>query len=187
MIRYYITDRRQAGGLEALLELIRRNIARGVEMVQIREKDLSGRELYELVRRAVALAAATGTRILVNERADIAVAAGAGGVHLPSNAIPPVTLRRLLPPGMVIGVSCHSVGELRGGEVEGADFAVYGPVFSPLSKASYSAPVGLKGLREAASAVRMPVLALGGITPENTEACIAAGAAGVAGITLFQR
>jgi thiamine-phosphate pyrophosphorylase len=170
--RYCITDS---------LEVAERAARDGVEMIQIRAKQLSARELSGLVRSV--LGVAQRSRILVNTCTDVAIACGAHGVHLPAGSMAPSTIRRIAPRGFLIGVSCHSIEELRAAEREGADFAVYGPVFPSVSKSL--APIGIQAFREAAASVRLPVYALGGVTAENAPRCILAGAAGVAGISLF--
>ena len=190
MIRCYITDRHTLRG-ESLLDAIARNLHSGPDWIQIREKDLSARDLFDLVQAALALPNPRGVRILVNTRADVALAAGAYGLHLPSGSPAPRRFRTLATePGglarMLIGVSCHTTAEVATAASEGADYALFGPVFTPFSKGSDLAPRGLDGLRHAAAAVRIPVLALGGITTANIAECAQAGAAGIAGISLFQ-
>jgi len=172
-LRYCIVDRNGFGVVE-------RAVARGVELVQIRDKGLEARALLELTRRVLDLTQRTKTRVLVNSRADVALAAGADGVHLPAGSIAPNTFRGI---GVKqIGVSCHTVEEVRRAETEGANFVVFGPVFDSPGKGP---AVGLGALREAASAVAIPVLALGGVTEKNAPLCLDHGAAGVAGIRLF--
>jgi thiamine-phosphate pyrophosphorylase len=178
MQRYYITDRH---GCRDVLDCIARAAADGVELIQIREKDLNGRDLLALTQAAVAAVSLRRTRILVNGRADIALVAKAHGVHLPSESIPPSEWRRILPPGFLIGISCHSTVEIR--EAEAANLIVYGPVFASPGKGF---GVGLDALRIATGSTRIPVFALGGITLENAQSCINAGAAGIAAIRLFQ-
>jgi thiamine-phosphate pyrophosphorylase len=167
----------------SLLDAIERNLSAGVTWIQIREKDLTARALFELVEAACKLPNPHGSKIIVNSRADVAIASRASGVHLPSGSPPARFWRR---PGFLIGVSCHSVDDVRQAEVEGADYVVFGPVFPPRSKSAELEPRGLEGLARAAAAVKIPVLALGGVTKENSAACVSAGAAGIAGITIFQ-
>jgi|HubBroStandDraft_4_1064222.scaffolds.fasta_scaffold93952_2 thiamine-phosphate pyrophosphorylase len=179
MIRCCITD----GGAEAIAASL---LAGGADWVQIREKELAARELMLLVRRVMALPNPHSVKVLVNTRVDVAIAAGAGGVHLPAGSIAPCEWRGITPSGFLIGVSCHSMEEVLRAEAEGADYVFFGPVFAPISKTSDLAPRGLEELRRVSRGVRIPVLALGGITWENARACVEAGAAGVVGISLFK-
>ena len=172
MKRYCITDS---------LEVSARAASDGVEMIQIRAKQLSARDLAQLVRGA--LAQARQSKIIVNTRTDIALACGAHGVHLPAESMAPHAIRSIAPEGFLIGASCHTPDDLRAAEREGADFAVYGPVFPSVTKSL--TPIGIEAFRQAVSCVRLPVYALGGVTAENAPQCIQAGAAGVAGISLF--
>jgi thiamine-phosphate pyrophosphorylase len=178
MKRYYITDRKALGGFRPLLETIRDQMHLGVDFVQIREKDLSARELFEftlavLEVRARDADARIQTKILVNSRADVAFAARADGVHLPAGA-PEKTL-----PGLLVARSCHSLQEVKQAD---ADLVVLGPVFDSPGKGS---PLGLDALH-AACGLGKVVYALGGVTWENAASCVQAGAAGIAGIRLFQ-
>ena len=181
----YITDGKQLQG--DLLALIGRALRAGVDLVQIREKDLTAGELFELTRAVMGLALGTRAKILVNTRADVALAAGADGVHLPAGSLSPAEIRTISPPGFVVGVSCHHRAEVLRAASESADFVVFGPVFETPSKLSHGPPQGIEGLREACGAGRIPVLALGGVGLRNAAECLAAGAAGIAGISLFQQ
>jgi len=181
---YYITDRRRLAG-EDPLPIIERAIAAGVDLIQLRERDLSARDLLLLANAAVARCRGSKTRLLVNDRLDIALAAGADGLHLPSHGLPVAEVRRRFPE-MLVGASCHTVEEIRRAEEGGADLVVFGPVFETASKRDYGPPVGVEKLEHAAQAAKIPVLALGGITLENAGGCLRAGAAGIAAISLFQ-
>lgn len=190
----YVTDRRAISPTAdplSLLAPIERAIAARVDWIQIREKDLSARELVELMRKAIA-AAATTTKILVNDRLDVALAAGAAGVHLGGESTPVAEMVRWrrsghTPSGFLIGASCHSLAEVLAAEHEGADYIFFGPVFATPSKLQYGSPHGIEPLAEICSRASIPVIAIGGITPENAGECLRAGAAGIAAIRLFQQ
>ena len=179
MLRCYITDRHSLPPGIALLDAIARADA---DWVQIREKDLPARQLLELVNTAISL----GKKVIVNTRMDVALAAGAAGLHLPEDSIPPKRWRAIAPPGFLIGVSCHTVEKATFAAQNGANYVLFGPIFPPLSKKSHAPALGLDALEEAARSVAIPVLALGGITRENAAQCIARGAAGFAAISMYQ-
>lgn len=156
--------------------------AAGVGAVQLREKDLDDRALYELARQARE-ALPNEVQLLINGRMDVAVAAGADGVHLPADGVPVTPLRRRFGPRVLIGRSTHRVEEVERAREEGADYAVFGPVYASPGKGP---AVGLGQLAKAA-AVGLPVYALGGVMLERFEELAGAGAAGIAAIRLFQR
>ncbi len=205
MILVYITDRNQFPGnqkarQQAALAKIAQAAGCGVDLVQLREKGLSARELESLAREAIRVIrenSATGTgnrepvtRLLINSRSDIALACGADGVHLRSDDISPSKVRTIwTQPGRstrpLVTVSCHSVDDVAHAASEGADFALFAPIFGK-PDAPHITPAGLDGLREACRQ-KIPVIALGGITLDNARACVDAGAAGIASIRLFQQ
>ncbi|MCA1568421.1 MAG: thiamine phosphate synthase [Acidobacteria bacterium] len=192
-ITYLITDGRttrettsSSAEFTRLFALVGACVLARVSLVQLREKQMRPRVLYELTRRAADLTRGSRTRLLVNDRADIALAAGADGVHLTARSLDPLVVRDISPRGFLIGVSTHSLAEARAASASDADFAVFGPVFDTPSKHAYGAPPGLAALREATHAVApFPILALGGITRANLPQVVAAGARGVAAIRLF--
>ena len=177
---YLITDRRavRSGDLisacEAALTAAREAAPPGTVALQLREKDLSARALYELALRLRAICSRAGAPLIVNDRIDVAIAADADGVHLPSDSIGVSMARKLLGPDRLIGVSTHSPPDVAGAAREGADFAVFGPVFDPLSKPAAGSAWGASGLRAACGAGAIPVFALGGITPDRTRELLAA-------------
>lgn len=187
ILRCYITDRKTLSAGVSLLENIAKNLAAGPDWIQIREKDLSARELFDLARQAMALPNPRGVKFLINTRVDIALAVGAAGAHLPADSPTPEVFREIAPAGFLIGVSCHSVEEVRRAAEEGANYALFGPVFAPLSKSAGLPARGVDQLARAAEAARIPVFALGGVTEENEEVCVKAGAAGIAGVSRYQR
>ena len=197
MLLYYITDRAQFTGTdqkrrERLLDKICEAVRSGVDYIQLREKDLSGRELEDLAREVAQMIRVSGskTQLLINSRTDIAFAVGADGVHLRSSDISPQDVRKIWREANgdkdpVVAVSCHTEAEVIAAKQSGTDVVVFGPVFEKSELAEIHV-AGLQGLR---SACRhdIPVLALGGVTLTNAHSCVEAGAAGIAGIRLFQK
>jgi thiamine-phosphate pyrophosphorylase len=183
---YYVTDRSQLKP-PTLDVSIAQAIAAGVDWVQIREKDLPARRLLALTDAAARQARQQGfTRVIVNDRLDVAQSAQAHGVHLGTQSIPVDVVRRLAPSDFVVGVSCHSLEEALAAETAGANYMLLGPIFATPSKLRYGPPLGLAKLREVTLRVSIPVLALGGITIDRIAACRENGAAGIAGIRIFQ-
>jgi thiamine-phosphate pyrophosphorylase len=203
----YVTDRKSLGAhspaesLPALIQKIEEVAAAGIDWVQIREKDLSARELASLTREALAIAAnlsakrAPAIRVIVNDRLDVAIAERATGVHLGEKSLPVAEAQRLVQSAVrknavdesfLIGVSCHSLEAAQAAERDGADYIFFGPIFPTPSKEPFGPPQGLERLRQVCRDVHVPVLAIGGITSENAEACLQTGAAGLATIRLFQ-
>jgi thiamine-phosphate pyrophosphorylase len=176
VIRYQITD--GTAHLDEARWLAALNPE--ADFIQIREPHLSTRDLSRLVRRVSSL-----SKVVVNDRADVAIACGAAGVHLRGDSVAPALIRSIAPEGFVISVACHSDEDVL--RAEGADYAILAPIFKPLSKTDSRPPLGLPALRRIVNRASVPVIALGGITSENAAACIEAGAAGVAGITLLRR
>lgn len=189
-----MTDRRAIERVpplgSTLLEAVRSAAAAGVDWIQIREKDLETRPLAGLVRDAINAARGTNARILVNDRLDVALASGAAGIHLREMSLPVETLadwrRSAGRPEFQIGVSCHSIDAAIAAERGGADYIFFGPVFGTPSKAGFGPPQGIERLRKVCASVTIPVLAIGGVDVENSASCLAAGAAGIAAIRLFQ-
>ncbi len=195
MLLYYITDRKQFHGDESvrrrmLLQRIAEAAQCGVDYIQLREKDLSVRELESLAIEAVRVVqqAGSATRLLINSRIDVAITAKADGVQLRSNDISPQEVRVVYKhsqlPQPVIGVSCHNIDDVERAASDGATFAIFAPVFEKQNQPDID-PAGLKALAQACSQ-KIPVLALGGITFENAVECLHADVAGIAGIRLFQ-
>jgi thiamine-phosphate pyrophosphorylase len=178
---YVVTDRSLTKGrpLEAVVDDA---LQGGAKAIQLREKDLSARALYELAQRLLPIARSRNAALLVNDRIDLALALPLDGVHLARTSLPPAEARGLLGPGRLIGVSCHSVQEAIEAQ-DAADFIVLGPLFFTPSKAAYGSPVGLERLREVRQEVRLPIFGIGGIDASNAAAVIEAGADGVAAIS----
>jgi thiamine-phosphate pyrophosphorylase len=201
----YVTDRLALGAVHAtaeLLEKVRLAVQAGADCVQIREKDLPGDALLNLTRDAIAVANAAASRVpngvarvyvpvYVNDRLDVALAAGAAGVHLGGESLPVGDVVRWCrggnaSTGFQIGVSCHSLDDAREAERAGASYVFFGPVFDTPSKQAFGASQGVERLAEVCAAVQIPVIAIGGVNAQNAPACLRAGASGIAAIRMFQ-
>jgi thiamine-phosphate pyrophosphorylase len=192
---YLITDRKLAPGgnpvpvCAAALQTAEAAGRRGAVAIQLREKELDAGPLLALALELNALCRRFGAQLLINDRVDVALAADAAGVHLPANSIGVNAARKLMGPGVLIGVSTHSREEVLAAGALGADFAVFGPVFDPLSKSATGPSTGLAGLTEACRDALIPVFALGGITPQRITELAGSGAhgAGVIGSVMGAR
>jgi thiamine-phosphate pyrophosphorylase len=203
----YVTDRRSLPSsaendlIEPLLEKIEFVAAAGVDWIQLREKDLSGRDSASLARQALRRVSKRAThvraaiRIVVNDRLDVALAEQADGLHLGENSLAVEEANRLVrashvaptrPRDFLIGVSTHSLEAAKSAVCAGADYIFFGPIFATPSKSAYGPPQGLERLAQVCDSVTIPVLAIGGITLENAPACFSIGASGIAAIRLFQ-
>jgi thiamine-phosphate pyrophosphorylase len=199
----YVTDRHSLSATESVqakrLLLLKIGTAAdaGVDWIQIREKDLSGKDCSSLTREALQRAAKSSARktapprILVNDRLDVAISEGAAGVHLGENGLPLAGAKRLVEnrgnrKDFLMGISCHSLEAATAATSGGADYLFYGPIFVTPSKAAFGAPQGLEELAQICRSVSIPIFAIGGITLENAADCLAAGASGIAAIRLFQ-
>jgi thiamine-phosphate pyrophosphorylase len=187
---YLITDRQATGGrplaavvAQALGGIAGSGLDPGDVAVQLREKDLSGRALTELARELRAVTAAAGAALYVNDRVDVALAVGADAVQRTSTSLPIQDIRAIADKRLRIGVSTHSLEEAVEAELKGADWVVFGPVYETPSKRPYGPPQGLQRLERVAAAVRLPVIAIGGITPDRVRDVLRAGARGVAVIS----
>ena len=181
-----VTDRQRFDPpIDGLLAMVREAVGAGADLIQVREPDLEARDLAALVARVLALARGSATRVLVNDRLDVALACGADGVHLRADSVPAADARRIAPAGFLIGRSVHSPGEVDA--AGGADYLIAGTVYPTTSKPGGTRWLGPDGLREIVRAAAVPVLAIGGITVDRAGEVGATGAAGIAAIGAFGR
>jgi thiamine-phosphate pyrophosphorylase len=171
---YLITNRRQSPGGD-LVGAVRSALQGGVRAVQLREKDLSARELLPLARELRQLTREFDAKLLINDRIDVALAVNADGIHLGGGSLPVAVARDLLGPQRLIGVSTHHRNEIAAAAHNGADFVTFGPVYFTPSKAAYGTPVGLASLRDACANAPLPIFALGGVTAERIPELLASG------------
>ncbi len=176
---YLVTDRNQTRERD-LLWVVEQALDGGVRAVQLREKDLKGKELFNLAEKVRELCARYHAALFINDRIDVACAIDADGVQLGKASLPIETARELLGPIRTIGASTHSLEETREAERQGADFILFGPIYFTASKAAYGAPQGLAALKKIVENITLPVYAIGGIKPENVDEVMGAGSRGIA-------
>jgi thiamine-phosphate pyrophosphorylase len=176
-----VTDRRRA--IRPITETVRMALAGGVDAVQLRERDISARELYDLALKLRAITREAGAALIVNQRLDVALAVGADGVHLGWRSLNPADVRKLAGEKFLIGISCHDGPQIHSAEQARADYALLGPVFRTPSKEGLAYTIGIGPLKNLVSVAKIPILAIGGITPENAAQVMETGVAGLAAIS----
>ena len=176
-----VTDRRRS--TRPLTETAQMALAGGVDAVQLRERDMSARELYALALKLRAITREAGAALIVNQRLDVALAVGADGVHLGWRSLSPTDVRKLAGEKFLIGISCHDRPQIHAAEEARASYALLGPVFHTSSKEGLVHTIGLGPLKNLVSVARIPVLAIGGITPENAAQVMETGVAGLAAVS----
>jgi thiamine-phosphate pyrophosphorylase len=179
---YLVTDRKQTGGRD-LLTVLSQALQAGIRAVQLREKDLDTIAVFRLGEQLLSMTRQAGAALIVNDRVDVAMALGADGVHLTRRSLPPGEARALVGTGMLLGVSCHGLADVREAVEGGADFVVLGPIFETPSKAAYGAPLTPAVLKHAREVCALPILAIGGIRASGVPDVIRASADGVAVIS----
>ena len=176
-----VTDRRRSS--RSIVETVRLALDGGADAVQLRERDLEGAELFRLAEEMRRVTRDVGAALIVNHRTDVALAVEADGVHLGWRSLPPNEIRKLAEKRLKIGVSCHDAAQLRSAEAAGADYVLLGPVFVTPSKVGRVEPIGVEATKTLVSRTGLPVIAIGGITPENVRPVRETGVAGVAAIS----
>ncbi len=177
-----VTDRHQTNG-RPLVPLLQQVLTAGVPAIQLRERDLSVRELLALAREVRAVTVSSGSQLLINDRIDVALALEGVGVHLRSNSLPLSVARRMLGAQRLLGISVHSVEEGLSAESQGADYIVLGPIYETPSKQMFGPPLGIHTLEKACMLVRIPIIGIGGVTAARAREMRRAGAFGAAVIT----
>ena len=179
---FLVTDRHQANG-RPLVPLLQRVLTAAVPVIQLRERDLSARELVKLAREVQAVTVSRRSQLLINDRIDVALALEGVGVHLRSNSLPVSVARRLMGAQRLLGVSVHAIEEVMEAESQGADYLVLGPIYETPSKQMFGPPLGIRTLETACRLVRIPIIGIGGVTAARVHEMRRAGAFGVAVIT----
>jgi thiamine-phosphate pyrophosphorylase len=186
-LRLIVVTEPDCGGGRTVVDVVRAALRGGAPAIQLRMKDAAAREMTEIARALLAETRAAGALLFINDRVDVALAAGADGAHVGQDDLPVAAARRIAPPGFLLGVSAETVELARAAQADGADYVGVGPVYATGSKADAGDAVGTERIAQVAAAVRIPVVGIGGITVDNAPPVIHAGAAGVAVISAVMR